>query len=262
MSDEMNIQKKHGYREDDRGIRTTAEASLYISRYLEPALIHAVGGVRKIIGPRRIGSGRFYRFAEKVTRDRVTQQYSVTGDKEARGPQKFEITVCESHPMSDIEIITEWPVIATTGLSKQLQQDVHKMFNDDFDPFNEEYDYDDPEIDMMIGANQMVAAEQADNTAIYDFIYGEEILKYFQKTLKLVEGQRPQVVFEAGYEYDDETYEIKLDDPSDALVGSSPDELVAVNKLREAMLREISSELLREFEEALLILGIIKKLKG
>lgn len=209
----------------------------------------------------------------------------------------LEVVTCETHMLDDHELMAEWPLIESVGAAEDVLAGAFKMFA--ADDHKQDYDAADPEAvallmrshaDMIVGPDDEYTAEELAEMGLYEddedtdeeeddddddspheetidnfgkAMYGQPIYRYFEKTLRVERGAQPTLKLKAGYETDAGNFPLKLgDDAYPSLVGTTMPEFDLFSQLNRESFMTVDSELVREFENALAILGITQHLKG
>ncbi len=278
----------------DHGIYGSADSTDYLTHSIVPALADTLGAAQPTL---RGMQGLFGTLSRDVTLhhkngDRSYYAVSIdrTSDTDRRGKKlaqiALEVIICDMHKLDDHELLTEWPLLEAVGAADSLIVDSVMLHTPGVDA--DEYDLDDPEFILkLMGAQSEFITEPEPGEGMLDdidydeddeegdeddddgneslgaMLYGSEVERYFQKTLRVVRGKRPTLTLKAGYDTDSDSFPISLGDAyRNTLIGDTPAEVAVLTQLNDESFRAIDSDLVREFEEALAIVGIIKRRKG
>mgnify|MGYP000873746342 CR=1 FL=1 len=271
----------------DYGIYGSADSTDYLTRQIVPILAEALGasqptmrGMRGLFGSigREMtlhrGNGDVAYYGVTIERTSDTDRW---GNKLAE--IALEVVISETHTLDDHELLTEWPLLESVGAGDGLVVDSLMLHAPEVD--SEEIDFDDPDLILKLMAAQsefiktpepgdgMFEDGEEDNDnddnddgSLGSMLYGTDVERYFQKTLRVARGKRPTLTLKAGYETASDTYPIELGDAyRTKWFGDTPAEVAVITQLNDESFRTIDSELVQEFEEALIIVGILKRRK-
>lgn len=262
----------HAYRSepDHLGIYQHADNNATILKYAVPALADTLGAktasYRGLIG--KVGSLSrsatvFRTKADKTSYDVFIERSMDIGNRGRDiGRVTLQITMSHYHVLDEMELIAEWPLLEHTGAADGLLIDA-AMQHAASASSSDEVDLDDPLLNAELGRGQadyLSELEESDDETMAAALLGTEVSRYVERRLRLTTGIRPSLTYCAGYETDEDSYALKLDDGfSMQLVGDTPAELAVMSQLNKETFVMIDSEIMQELTEALEVVGILKR---
>lgn len=248
--------KNHGL---DDGLFTIRDSNDFIKSVAYPALLRTLGAHASI----RTQYGDLYRSASIGTGETDQKQYYVSTEHAKGEPVSFEVSVTDVHFLDDDELMVEWPIIETTDLATELMIESASRNDPEFGE-DDDFDLDNEKTRLRLASGELeTLAEAAVEGVDEDFgslLYGDNVLRYAQKVLKLTADKRPQLQYMVGYGFEDEAYPVDIAIvPCDRLLGDTPAELQILGQLADESEHVVDDQLLKEFREALEVLDILKK---
>lgn len=255
---------------EDLGIYQREDNNATILKYAVPVLAETVGAnnasFRGLIG--KVGSlSRSATVFENQT-DRILydvfieRSLDINNQGRKIGRVTLQIVISRYHALDESEVIAEWSLIEEVGAADDLLTDA-AMLHVPSTSAADEVDLNDPllNVEMAQGqAESLSELEEDDEETAVVVLFGTEINRYAEKKLRLTTGIKPSLTYYAGYETDEASYALKLDDGfSTKLIGDTPAELAVMAQLNKETFVMIDSEIMQEVVEALEVVGILKR---
>lgn len=178
------------------------------------------------------------------------------------GRVTLQIVISHTHIMDELEVISEWPLIEATGAADSLLVDA-SMLHIQSAGVDDDVDLDDPDITREIMQSQsesLLTLEEDDEESMVQVAFGSDVERYYEKKLRLTTGIRPSLSIDAGYQTDDDSFDMDLgDEYGHTLLGDTPAELDVMSQLSKETFTTIDAETMQEFLEALEVVGILKR---
>lgn len=256
--------------EELNGIYGKGDSSAYILKYAVPALADTLDApnptYRSMVG--KVGSLR--REATRFTSESDRIEYEVFIDRSTEpddrgktiGRVTLQIVLRYYHKLDDSEIITEWPLLEETGAATDLVTAAagHHVPSEYME---DEINLDDPTLNaelMQAQFDAMAELDEDSEESLPSVLFTSEVERYLEKKLRLVTGFRPSLSISAGYQTDESSFNLEIQDGyRTSLLGNTLEELDIMTQLNKEAFVTVDAEVMKEFLEALEVVGVLAR---